>query len=343
VTAYILRRLALLVPILVGITFITFMVSRAIPTDPVVAALGQQAADHPKIVAAYRARWGLDKPLLTQYVFYLKNLVHGDLGESIYTHRPVAEDLISYMPATIELATFTVILSALISVPLGVLAAIKRGTIIDFLIRVLTLIGVAMPIFWLALAALELFYFRLGIVPGPGRLSPDLSPPPTITGLYTVDSLLTGHWRTFWSALAHLMLPSLILACWSSGTLTRMTRASMLSVLPQGFLHTARSKGASEAYTILRHAAPNALIPVVTIIGLVYGDLLTGVILIETLFSWPGIGHYAYSAATYADFPAIIGITLVFGLIYTLVNLGVDVIYAVLDPRIRTAMSLGRR
>lgn len=340
---YVLRRFALLVPILLGITFLTFMVSRAIPTDPVVAALGQQAADHPKIVAIYRERWGLDKPLLVQYAIYLKNLLHGNLGQSIYTHRPVAEDLVSYMPATIELATFTIVLSALISVPLGVVAAIKRGTVIDLAVRLLTLIGVAMPIFWLALAALELFYFHLGIVPGPGRLSPSLSPPPTVTGLYTVDSLLAGRWRTFYSAASHLVLPSLILATWSAGTLTRMTRTSMLSVLPQGFLNTARSKGASEAYTILRHAIPNAVIPVVTIVGLVYGDLLTGVILIETLFSWPGIGHYAYAAAIYADFPAIIGITLVFGVSYSLLNLGVDVIYAMLDPRIRSAMSLGRR
>jgi peptide/nickel transport system permease protein len=340
---YVARRLVLLVPILLGITLITFMVSRAIPTDPVVAALGQQAADHPKLVAIFRARWGLDKPLLVQYLIYMKNLLHGNLGESIYTHRPVAEDLISYMPATIELATFTIILSVLISVPLGVLAAIKRGTIIDLSVRLLTLIGVAMPIFWLALAALELFYFHLGIAPGPGRLSPSLTPPPTITGLYTVDSLMAGQWHTFHNAVAHLVLPSLILATWSAGTLTRMTRTSMLSVLPQGFLNATRSKGASETYLILRHALPNALVPVVTIIGLVYGDLLSGVILIETLFSWPGIGHYAYAAAVYADFPAIIGITLVFGLSYSLVNLGVDVIYGMLDPRIRSAMSLGRR
>ncbi len=340
---YVSRRLGLLVPILVGITFITFMVSRAIPTDPVVAALGQQAADHPNIVAAYRAQWGLNESLLIQYLIYMKNLFHGNLGQSIYTHRPVAEDLLSYMPATIELAGFTILLSVFISVPLGVLAAVKRGTVVDLLVRLLTLIGVAMPIFWLALAGLELFYFHMGIVPGPGRLSPLLNPPPRVTGLFTIDSLLARQWGTFNNALAHLILPSLILATWTAGTLTRMTRTSMLAVLPQGYLNTARSKGASELYTILRHALPNALIPVVTIVGLVFGDLLTGVILIETLFSWPGIGRYAYEAAIYADFPAIIGITLVFGVTYSLVNLGVDVVYARLDPRIRTAMALGRR
>ena len=340
---YVARRLALLVPILFGMTLISFAVSRAIPTDPIVATLGQQAAEHPAIVAAYRQHWGLDRSLPVQYLSYLGNLAHGDLGESIYTHRPVVYDLASYLPATIELATITVIFSVLISVPLGVVAAVMRGTWLDLLIRLLTLIGVAMPIFWLALAALDVFYLRLGIAPAPGRLDASDLPPPAMTGMYTIDSILTGNLHTFYDAASHLVLPALILATWSSGTLTRVTRTSMLSVLPQGFLQTARSKGATELYTILRHAAPNALIPVVTVIGLAYGDLLTGVILIETLFGWPGIGHYAYSAAIYADFPAIIGVTLVFGVLYTFVNLGVDLIYAVLDPRIRLAMASGRR
>lgn len=341
--AYVARRLALLVPILLGMTLISFMVSRAIPTDPVVATLGQQAADHPEIVAAYRQHWGLDKPLFLQYLLYVGNLLQGDLGESIYTHRPVIQDLKSYLPATIELATITVLLSVLISVPLGIIAAIWRGTLLDLGIRLLTLIGVAMPIFWLALAALDLFYLKLGIAPAPGRIDAAITPPPTVTGMYTVDSLLAGDWQAFASAVSHLVLPALILATWSSGMLTRMMRTSMLSVLPQGYLQTVRSKGASEIYTILRHATPNALIPVVTIVGLAYGDLLTGVILIETLFAWPGIGHYAYAAAIYADFPAIIGVTLVFGIIYTFVNLGVDIVYAILDPRIRLAMATGRR
>lgn len=340
---YVGRRLLLLIPILFGMTLIAFVVSRAIPVNPIVATLGQQAADDPAIVAAYRQHWGLDRPLPVQYLTYLQNLLHGDLGESIYTHRPVTQDLISYLPATIELATATVIFSVLISVPLGVIAAVRRGTLLDLVIRLVTLIGVAMPIFWLALAAIDIFYLRLGIAPAPGRLDASDSPPHFITGMYTIDSLLTGRLQTFYDAASHLVLPALVLASWSCGTLTRVTRASMLSVLPQRFLQTARAKGASERYTILRHAAPNALIPVVTIIGLAYGDLLTGVIVIEVLFGWPGIGHYAYSAAVYADFPAIIGVTLVFGVIYTLINLGVDLAYALLDPRIRLAMTTGRR
>lgn len=340
---YLSRRLFLLVPILFGMTLIAFVVSRAIPVNPIVATLGQQAADNPAIVAAYRRHWGLDRPLPAQYLSYLKNLLHGDLGESIYTHRPVVQDLVSYLPATIELATITVCLSVLISVPLGVLAAVRRGSFIDLLIRLVTLIGVAMPIFWLALAAVNLLYLHLGIAPAPGRLDASDTAPPFITGMYTIDSLFTGRFDTFLDAAWHLVLPALVLASWSCGTLTRVTRASMLAVLPQGFLQTARAKGASERYTILRHAAPNALIPVVTVIGLAYGDLLTGVIVIEVLFGWPGIGHYAYSAAVYADFPAIIGVTLVFGVIYTMINLGVDVAYALLDPRVRLAMTTGRR
>jgi peptide/nickel transport system permease protein len=343
VVVYVARRLILLVPILVGMTVIAFAVSRAIPTDPVIAALGQQAADHPAIVDAYRRHWGLDKPLPVQYFTYMKNLLHGDLSESIYTHRPVSEDLRSYMPATIELATATIVLSAVLSVPLGIIAAVKRGTATDLIVRLLTLVGVAMPIFWLALAALNVFYLHLGIVPAPGRLGPVDVPPPTVTGMFTIDSLIAGNIGTFWDALSHLALPALILATWSTGSLTRMTRTSMLSVLPQGFLQMVRSKGATERRTILAHAVPNALIPVVTIVGLAYGDLLTGVILIETIFGWPGIGHYAYEAAIYADFPAIMGVTLVFGVIYTSVNLGVDIVYALLDPRIRAAMVSRRR
>jgi peptide/nickel transport system permease protein len=331
-----------MIPILLGMTVITFAVSRAIPVDPIVAAIGQQASDHPAIVAAYRARWNLDQPLLIQYLTYLANLLHGDFGVSLYTSRPVIDDLADYMPATIELATVTIILSMLISVPLGIVAAIKRSSIVDRIIRVVTLVGVAMPLFWLALLALDIFYLKLGIVPAPGRLSPGTTAPPTITGMYTVDSLLAGDLGTFWDAVTHLALPALIMASWSVGLLTRVTRASMLSVLPQGFLQTARSKGSTELHVIRSHAWPNAMIPLVTVAALAYGDLLTGAILVETIFSWPGIGRYAYNAAVNADFPAIMGVALIFGIIYVVVNLGVDLIYALIDPRVRTALRVKR-
>ena len=336
---YIVRRIALMIPILFGVTVIIFIVSHSLPTDPVLAVIGEQAAEHPAIVQAYREKWGLDKPLPVQYVTYVGNLIHGDLGISINSHRPVADDLRDYLPATIELASAAVLISVLVSIPLGILAATRRGTAVDVLIRTFTLIGVSMPIFWLALFALDIFYLRLGFAPGIGRLDVTAAPPPTVTGLYTVDSLLAGQFATFVDALRHLALPSLVLASWSTGLLTRITRTSMLAILHQDFLRTARSKGASEAYVIWRHAFGNAVIPVMTVVGLAYGDLLSGAVMTETIFSWPGIGRYAYQAATLADFPAIMGVALIVAFTYLMVNLIIDVAYGIIDPRVRAAMS----
>jgi peptide/nickel transport system permease protein len=342
VILYAVRRLILMIPLLLGMTVIAFIVSRTIPVDPVVAAIGDQAADHPAVVAAFRAKWGLDQPLPIQYLTYLANVLHGDLGTSLYTHRPVLEDLRDYMPATIELATMTMLISAAISIPLGILAAVRRGGLVDLVIRLVTLVGVAMPIFWLALLALNILYLHLGVAPAPGRLSVGVTPPPTVTGMMTVDALLAGQLGTFWDAVNHLILPSLIMASWSIGMLTRVTRTNMLAVMPQDYLQTARSKGAEERRVIWRHAWPNAQIPVVTMIGLAYGDLLTGAILVETIFGWPGIGHYAYRASLSADFPAIMGVTLTFGVIYTFINLAVDLAYGLLDPRVRTLMTVSQ-
>jgi peptide/nickel transport system permease protein len=264
------------------------------------------------------------------------------MGVSIYTHRPVVEDLLDYLPATVELATVTIFFSVLLSVPLGILAAMRRGGVVDFIVRVVTLAGVAMPIFWLALVMLQIFYLRLGWAPAPGRLDYSLPPPPPVTGLYIIDSLIAGQPATAWNAIAHLALPAFVLSTWSVGLLTRMTRASMLSVLPQDFLRSVRGKGASEVYVIRKHAAPNAMIPVITVVGLAYGDLLSGALLVETIFGWPGIGRYAYTAAVHVDFPAIIGVALTVGFIYTIVNLLVDLIYALLDPRVRAALTAVR-
>jgi peptide/nickel transport system permease protein len=336
--SYIIRRVLLLVPTLLGITLVTFAVTRSIPTDPVVATIGQQAAEHPAIVQAYREKWGLDRPLPMQYLTFVVRLSQGDVGISMFTHRPVAEDLGEYLPATIELATVAILFSTLCSVPLGVIAAKLRGGPLDILIRTATMIGASMPVFWLALIALNVFYFHLHIAPGQGRLDTGLLPPPTITGLYTVDSILAGEFRTFANALAHLALPALVLATWSIGLLTRVTRTSMLAVLHQDFLRTVRSKGAGEFYIMRRHAIGNALIPVITVLGLAYGDLLAGAVMTETIFGWPGIGRYANTAATHADFPAIMGVTVVVAVIYTVVNLAVDLSYGMIDPRVRAAM-----
>ena len=340
---YVVRRILLLIPILLGMTLISFAVGRAIPTDPVVAAIGDQAAAHPDIVAAFRAKWGLNDPVPVQYLLYLKNLAQGDLGTSIYTHRPVLDDIRDYLPATIELATAAIIISACVSIPLGIFAAMVRGGVIDFLIRMLSLAGVAMPIFFLGLLSISVFYTWLGIAPEPSRLSFLISPPPRVTGLLTVDSLIAGQFPTFLNALAHLVLPALVLATWSIGLIVRITRTSMLSVIHQDFLRTARARGARSFYVMRRHALRNALIPVLAVIGLSYGDLLSGSILIETMFSWAGIGRYVYAAATHADFPAIIGVALVIAAAYTIVNLAVDILQAGLDPRISTVMTGQRR
>ena len=336
---YVSRRLLLLVPVLLGMTFICFAVTKAVPIDPVIASISQEASNHPEIVAAYRAKWALDKPLPVQYVIYVKNLLHADMGVSIFTHRPVIDDLRDYLPATVELATVTIIFSALISIPLGIVAAMLRGGAIDFVVRALTLAGVAMPIFWLSLVMLDVFYLHLGWAPAPGRLDYAFIAPPPVTGLYIIDSLIAGDPAEAWNALSHIALPAFVLATWSVGLLTRMTRASLLTVLPQDFLRTVRSKGASNFYAIRRHAIPNAMIPVVTVIGLAYGDLLSGALLIETIFGWPGIGRYAFNASVHADFPAIIGVALTVGFIYTIINLVVDIIYALLDPRVRAALT----
>ena len=246
-------------------TLISFAVTKAILTDPIIASISQEASNHPEIVAAYRKKWRLDEPVPVQHLTYVWNLLRGDMGRSIYTHRPVFDDLLDYLPATVELATVTTVFSVMLSVPLGILAAMRRGGLIDLVVRLLTLAGVAMPIFWLALVLLDIFYLHLGWAPAPGRLDYALRPPPAVTRLFIIDSLIAGEPATAWNALAHLALPAFVLATWSVGLLTRMTRASMLAVLPQDFLRAARGKGASEFYVIRRHAAPNAMpIPVVT-------------------------------------------------------------------------------
>lgn len=332
---FIVRRLLLLIPLLLGITLVAFIISQTVPSDPVNAALGQNAVAHPEIVAAFRARWGLDQPPHIQYLTYLANLVQGDLGTSIATHNPVTEDLGRYMPATVELATSAIILAIGIGVPFGIISAIRRNTWLDQVSRVISLIGVSAPVFWLALLALFVFYSRLRWLPGPGRLDIGVDPPVAVTGWYTIDALWWGDFGLFFNALSHLVLPSIVLAAFSMGLITRITRSAMLDVIGQDYIRTARSKGLGERAITLRHTLPNAMIPTVTVLGLSYGNLLTGAVLTETIFSWPGIGQYAYQASVRLDFPAIMGVTMIIALVFILVNLVVDVLYIFLDPRLR--------
>lgn len=334
---FLARRLVLMIPLLIGISLVAFIISNAIPADPTAANLGERAAADPKIVAAFREKWGLDEPLHVQYLTYLSNLLKGDMGTSIRSRRPVSEELGRFLPATIELATFGILVSLVAGIIFGVISAVWRNRPIDFIVRILSLIGVSAPVFWLALIGLILLYLRWDLVPGPGRLDPKLRPPPGVTGLYTVDSLLAGDWRTLRNALEHLILPSLVLGAYSAGLITRITRSSMLEVLSMEYMTTARSKGLREWTVITRHGLRNALMPVVTIIGLSYGNLLSGAVLTETIFAWEGIGRYAYNAARTLDFPVLMGVSMLIAIIFVLMNLIVDILYYWLDPRLRQA------
>ncbi|HLJ58854.1 MAG TPA: ABC transporter permease [bacterium] len=332
---YIVRRLLLLLPMLVGITLLSFILSHAIPADPIATNLGDRAAADPTIVAAFKHHWGLDQPLYKQYLIYLWNLIHGDMGESISTHQPVLLDLRQHLPATIEISVAAMCLSLLAGIPLGMLAAVYREQPIDQAARVTALIGVSTPVFWLGLVAIVVFYDWLGWAPAPVRLSADVTPPPFITGFLLVDSVVSHRWDAALDWLGHLILPAVVLSAYSLGIVTRMMRGSMLEVLEEEYVRTARAKGVTRLKVVVRHAARNAVIPIITIVGLSFGGLLSGAVVTETVFSWPGLGLYAFSSATSLDFPAIMGTGIVIASVYVIVNLVVDVAYAFFDPRIR--------
>jgi peptide/nickel transport system permease protein len=332
--AYVLARIAVTGVMALAATLVVFLVAHFVPVDPVQTQLGDLASSKPEIVARYRAHWGLDKPLWEQYLIFLQKLSRGDLGQSIATRRPVLEDIKQYAPASMELATLAIVLAFSVGIPLGVLAAIKRDSWLDHLARAVSLVGVSAPTFWLAFIALALFYGGLEIAPSPGRLDAGATPPPHVTGLYLVDSLLAGDLHTLASAFAHLLLPSIVLAATTTGVITRTTRVSMLDTLDQDYIRTARAKGVREQAVRFRHALRNALIPIFTLGGVAYAQLLSGAVMTETIFGFPGMGRYAFQSAVVLDFPAISGITLVVGLTYLLVNLAVDLSYAVIDPRV---------
>ena len=320
---------------LVGITLLTFVLTHAVPADPVTAYLGPQASADPQVIAAFRHQWGFDRPLPEQYLIYLSRLVRGDIGISISTRQPVMVDLRQHLPATIELAFAAMLITLVVSIPLGMWSAVRRDTVLDQLARLGSLIGVSTPVFWLGIVAIFFFYARLGWAPPPGRLGMDVPPPPPLTGFVVVDALLAGRPDAAGDALRHLALPALVLSSYSVGVVTRMMRGSMLEVLGEDYVRTAHAKGLAARAVIVGHAARNSLIPVLTIIGLSFGGLLSGAVVTETVFAWPGLGSYAFRSATSLDFPAIMGVGLVVATVYVLVNLVVDVTYAFVDPRIR--------
>lgn len=334
---YVARRLLLLPVILVGLSLVTFVVSSQVPANPLLAQLGVRGASNPALVSAYEEKWGLDKSLPEQYVAYLQNVLRGDLGRSLVSQRPVLDDLEQYLPATIELSLGALVVAAIPGVLLGIAGASRPNSLIDTLARGIAVLGSSVPVFWLALITLYIFYSQLGWFPGPGRLSPYSTPPADVTGLYTVDSLMAGRFDLFWDSFKHLLLPSLVLGWSVMGLVTRMIRSSLLDVFEMDYMRTARAKGLAPRIVLWRHAMRNALIPTITVLTLALGGLLAGAVLTEVVFSWPGIGQYAVSSAENLDLPGVMGVTLLTGLLYVGVNLVADVLYAVLDPRIRLA------
>lgn len=329
------KRLAYLVVMLFGVATLVFILTRMIPGDPTVANLSQRALSDPEVVAAYKAKYGLDQPIFVQYLLYIKNLLKFDLGTSIRTSKPVLSELARCYPATIELALFAILIAAVFGILFGVISAIRRNSVLDQAVRAVSVTGVSIPSFWFALLVLYFFYYKLHIFPGPGRLSNTFSAPAQVTGLYVLDSLLEGNIPKALDALSHLILPGTVLAAFTMGLITRTTRSNLLDVMSMDYIRTARAKGIGRAGLILKHALGNALIPVLTVIGLGLGNLLGGMVLVETIFNWPGVGQFAYESVLSADFPAIIGVALLIALNYMVINTVVDILYGVIDPRVR--------
>jgi peptide/nickel transport system permease protein len=332
---FIARRLLALVFLLIGITFIAFLLTQLVPSNAAATNLGEQAAGDPAAVKAFEQHYGLDKPWPVRYLIYLGHLLHGDLGQSTLTHNAVTHDLGQFIPATAELALYSVLIAAFVGISFGVIAAMRRDRPTDHTLRVASLAGISMPTFWIALLALYFGFYRLGWFPGAERLDPGVTPPPTVTGLYTIDALLAGDWSLSWQAFHHLLLPALVLAAFNVSLLTRFTRSAVLEVTGNDYVRAARAKGLPEGTVVRRYVLRAALPSVITVLGLVFANVLTGAVLVEKIFSWPGIGQYAYEAAVNVDVPAIAGVSMFVAIVYVSVNFVVDVLYSVIDPRIR--------
>ena len=332
---YILRRILLMVIVLAGVSVITFGIAHNIPGDPLAANLGQTAMSDPTIVAAYTEKWGLDKPVTVQYFNYVKNFLSGDWGTSIRTKRPVLEDLAEAIPATFEMATLATIFSIVFGLLFGIFSAAKHNKLPDHVLRFLSLVGISIPAFWLSILIIYVFYLKLHWVPGSGRFSSQWLGAKFPTGFLIWDAITCGEPELLKDALSHLIMPSLVLGASTMGILTRTVRSSTLEAMQMDYLRTARAKGLSQGRILWKHVTKNALIPSVTMFGLCYGSLLGGTVLVETLFSYPGIGLYAYKAASTLDYPAIMGTTILIAAINVFMNFIVDIIYAFIDPRIR--------
>jgi len=321
-----------MIPLLLGITLLTFTISHLVPGDPARLAAGLHAP--PEVVEIMRRRLGLDKPLYVQYYLYMKRLIRGDLGTSIMTRRPVIEDILTRWPGTIELTTFAMIIIILMGIPLGIISSTNKDKPLDHFLRIFSLFGVSIPSFWLALLLQLLFCKYLKIFPLGYRIDPGIYLK-RITGFNIIDSIITLNLKALLNSLWHIFLPAFTLALQGMATVQRLLRSNMLDALTQDYIRMARAKGLPERKVIYRHALRNSLIPVVTVIGLMYGGMLGGTFIIESIFSWQGLGRYGARAILNLDFPAIMGTTIMYTVIYAIANLIVDILYAYLDPRIR--------
>ena len=329
---YLLRRLALTIPILLGVSLLVFLMLHSAGGDPAQSILGARA--DPESIAKLRQELGLDRPLLVQYVAFLSGAVRGDFGRSYRSNTPVTTEIAARFPATIELAIAAMAIAVVTGVVFGTLAAVRRHSILDYVSSTIVLLGVSIPTFWLGLILIIIFGLWLRWLPISGRVDPRLGADPSLPFL-TLASVLHGNWAVAKDALRHLILPALTLAAWPAAIVARMTRASLIESLGQEYVRTARGKGLPEQLIVVGHAARNALLPVLTVVGLEFGTLLGGAVVTETIFSWPGLGQLTVTAIGARDYQMVQGVVVLLGAVFVLLNLLVDVLYAVLDPRIR--------
>lgn len=325
------RRLAFLVLVVLGVSVITFIISNAVPGDPARLLAGPRAT--PEQITEMRVQLGLDRPLPERYVRHLGRVLQGDLGTSIVDNQPVGRALLKRIPATVELMLSALVLSLVIGIPLGVLAAVRKGGWVDHLVRGWSVLGISLPAFWLGLAFILVFYGGLGILPASGRLTG--APPPHVTGFYTLDALLAADLRTFADAVRHLFLPALTIAFGEIGNTARLVRTSMIETLQEDYVLLARASGIPERQVVFRDALRNALIPFTTLMGLALASMLYGGVVIEAVFAWPGVGRYVVDAIFNLDFAVVMAFTIVVSIAYVLINLVVDIIYMALDPQVR--------
>ncbi|KPU43105.1 dipeptide transport system permease protein DppB [Oxobacter pfennigii] len=329
---YILKRLLLLIPVLVGVSLMAFVVMHLFTADPAAVILGEHATAEQ--IEKLRQSLGLNDPIYVQYWNFLKGAIRGDLGNSLISKTPVTTEILRRFPATIELAFAAILFASFFGIIIGVISAIKQNSIIDYISMVVALLGVSMPIFWLGLILIVIFAVTFHLLPVAGRIQIGYEPM-RVTGFYLLDSLMTGNMVAFKSTLRHLVLPAIALGSYSTAIIARMTRSTMLEIVRQDFIRTARAKGLLEKIVIFRHALRNALIPIVTVIGLQLGSLLGGAVLTETVFSWPGVGSYAIDSILKSDYPVVQGSVILLAAVFVIINLIVDILYAFLDPRIK--------